>query len=76
VVVRNREQQMSLTADRYDFIRGSQEASKPESSMVVQDLGRPTLPQLVNGEPSGGGQLVRPIPPAPRTVPEQKQQQQ
>jgi general secretion pathway protein D len=76
VVVRNREQQMSLTADRYDFIRSSQEASKPEPSMVVQDLGRPTLPALVNGEPSGGGQLVRPIPPAPRTVPEQKQQQQ
>lgn len=76
VVVRNREQQMSLTADRYDFIRGTQEASKPEPSMVVQDLGRPTLPALVNGEPSGGGQLVRPIPPAPRTVPEQKQQQQ
>ena len=76
VVVRNREQQMSLTADRYDFIRGTQEASKPEPSMVVQDLGRPTLPELVNGEPSGGGQMVRPIPPAPRTVPEQKQQQQ
>ncbi|SFF68963.1 type II secretion system protein D (GspD) [Duganella sp. CF458] len=75
VVVRNREQQMSLTADRYDFIRASQEASKPESSMVVQDLGRPTLPELVNGEPNGGGQMVRPIPPAPRTVPEQKQQQ-
>ena len=76
VVVRNREQQMSLTADRYDFIRGSQEASRPEASMVVQDLGRPTLPELVNGEPNGGGQMVRPIPPAPRTVPEQKQQQQ
>ncbi|WP_426167525.1 type II secretion system secretin GspD [Pseudoduganella sp. R-34] len=76
VVVRNREQQTSLTADRYDFIRASQEASKPEPSMVVQDLGRPTLPQLVNGEPNGGGQMVRPIPPAPHTVPEQKQQQQ
>lgn len=75
VVVRNREQQMSLTADRYDFIRASQEASKPESSMVMQDLGRPTLPELVNGEPSGGGQMVRPIPPAPRTAPEPKQQQ-
>jgi len=76
VVVRNREQQMSLTADRYDYIRGSQEASKPESSIVVQDLGRPTLPTLVNGEPAGSGQLVRPIAPAAPTVPEQKQQQQ
>ena len=76
VVVRNRDQQMSLTADRYDFIRASQEVSKPESSIVVQDLGRPTLPTLVNGEPSGGGQMVRPIAPAAPTVPEQKQQQQ
>jgi general secretion pathway protein D len=76
VVVRNREQQMSLTADRYDFIRASQEASRPEPSIVVQDLGRPTLPELVNGEPNGGGQMVRPVPAAPRTVPEQKQQQQ
>ena len=75
VVVRNREQQMSLTADRYDYIRGTQEASRPESSIVMQDLGRPVLPTLVDGQPAGSDHLVRPIAPAAPTVPEQKQQQ-
>ena len=76
VVVRSREQGMSLTADRYDYIRATQQASRPESSIVVQDLGQATLPELVNGQPSGSGQLVRPIAPAAPSVPEQKQQQQ
>src|SRR5262249_4406580 len=76
VVVRNRDQGMSLTADRYDYIRATQQKSAPESNMVVQDLGRPTLPELVNGQPSGSDQMVRPIAPAAPTVPEQRQQQQ
>jgi general secretion pathway protein D len=76
VVVRNREQGMSLTADRYDYMRATQEAAAPEPSITVQNLGAPLLPQLQNGQPSGSGQLARPIAPAAPSVPEQKQQQQ
>ncbi|WP_051293867.1 type II secretion system secretin GspD [Pseudoduganella violaceinigra] len=75
VVIRNREQGMSLTADRYDYMRATQEASAPEPSMTVQNLGGPTLPTLQDGRPTASGQLVRPIPPAAPSVPEQKQQQ-
>jgi general secretion pathway protein D len=76
VVVRNREQGMSLTADRYDYMRATQEAAAPEPSITVQNLSAPLLPQLQNGQPSGSGQLARPIAPAAPSVPEQKQQQQ
>jgi len=75
VVVRNREQGMSLTADRYDYMRATQESSAPEPSITVQNLGGPMLPALQNGQPTGSGQLARPVPPAAPTVPEQKQQQ-
>jgi general secretion pathway protein D len=51
VVVRNREQGMSLTADRYDYMRATQEAAAPEPSITVQNLGAPLLPQLQNGQP-------------------------
>ncbi len=76
VVVRNREQGMSLTADRYDYMRATQEAAAPEPSITVQNLGTPLLPQLQDGRPIGSGQLARPVPPAAPSVPEQKQQQQ
>jgi general secretion pathway protein D len=76
VVVRNREQGMSLTADRYDYMRATQEASAPEPSIAVKNLGAPMLPVLQNGQPVGSGQLARPIAPAAPSVPEQKQQQQ
>ncbi len=75
VVVRNRDQGMSLTADRYDYMRATQEAAAPEPSITVQNLGAPMLPTLQNGQPVGSGQLARPVPPAAPTVPEQKQQQ-
>jgi general secretion pathway protein D len=75
VVVRNREQGMSLTADRYDYMRATQEAAAPEPSITVKNLGVPMLPQLQDGRPAGSGQIARPIAPAAPTVPETKQQQ-
>ncbi|MGW8389960.1 type II secretion system secretin GspD [Pseudoduganella sp. HUAS MS19] len=74
VVVRNREQGMSLTADRYDFMRATQRAATPEPSITVKNLGSPMLPELQNGQPTGSGQLARPIAPAAPAVPEPKQQ--
>jgi general secretion pathway protein D len=76
VVVRNREQGMSLTADRYDFMRATQQAATPEPSITIKNLGTAMLPELQNGQPVGGGQLARPVAPAAPSVPEQKQQQQ
>ncbi|XLZ68375.1 type II secretion system secretin GspD [Massilia sp. SR12] len=76
VVVRNRDQGMSLTADRYDYMRATQQAAAPEESIAVKNLGAPMLPQLQDGKPMGGGQLAKPIAPAAPSVPEQKQQQQ
>ena len=76
VVVRNREQGMSLTADRYDYMRATQQAAAPEPSIAVQNLGTPLLPELQDGRPTGSGQLARPVPTAAPSVPEQKQQQQ
>ncbi|WP_342118894.1 type II secretion system secretin GspD [Pseudoduganella sp. OTU4001] len=75
VVVRNREQGMSLTADRYDYMRATQQAAAPEPSITVQSLGAPMLPPLQDGKPVGSGQLASPIAPAAPSVPEQKQQQ-
>ncbi|WP_374586204.1 type II secretion system secretin GspD [Pseudoduganella sp.] len=76
VVVRNRDQGMSLTADRYDYMRATQQAAAPEDSIAVKNLGAPALPQLQDGKPMGGGQLAKPVAPAAPSVPEQKQQQQ
>lgn len=76
VVVRNRDQGMSLTADRYDYMRATQQAAAPEDSIVLKNLGAPALPQLQDGKPMGGGQLAKPVAPAAPSVPEQKQQQQ
>lgn len=76
VVVRNREQGMNLTADRYDYMRATQQAAMPEPSITVQSLGAAMLPELQDGKPVGSGQLAKPIAPAAPSVPEQKQQQQ
>ncbi|MYN04152.1 type II secretion system secretin GspD [Pseudoduganella sp. DS3] len=75
VVVRNREQGMNLTADRYDYMRATQQAAMPEPSITVQSLGAAMLPELQDGKPVGSGQLAKPIAPAAPSVPEQKQQQ-
>jgi len=65
VVIRNKEQSTSLATDRYDYMRGTQEAIKPPDTILVKDLGQPMLPALQNGQPTGGGIVAKPIPPAP-----------
>jgi general secretion pathway protein D len=65
VVIRNKEQSTSLATDRYDYMRGTQEAIKPPDTILVKDLGQPMLPSLQNGQPTGGGIVAKPIPPAP-----------
>jgi len=65
VVIRNKEQSTNLATDRYDYMRGQQESIKPASSILVEDLGQPVLPQMRDGMPIGGGTVARPIQPAP-----------
>ncbi|MET0323169.1 MAG: type II secretion system secretin GspD [Duganella sp.] len=65
VVIRNKEQSTSLATDRYDYMRGAQEAIKPPDTILVKDLGQPMLPTLQNGQLTGGGTVARPVPPAP-----------
>jgi len=64
VVVRNKEQNSTLAADRYDYMRLQQEAIQPPEGILVKDLGQPVLPQLKDGAPLGGAS-IRPITPAP-----------
>jgi len=68
VVIRNKEQSTSLATDRYDYMRGQQEAIQPPDSILVKDLGQPMLPKLQNGAPVSGGAVAAPVPPAPVPV--------
>ncbi|MBV7538594.1 type II secretion system secretin GspD [Duganella sp. sic0402] len=65
VVIRSKEQSTSLATDRYDYMRGQQQAILPPDSALVKDLGQPMLPQLQNGAPISGGAVAAPVPPAP-----------
>ncbi|WP_373990014.1 type II secretion system secretin GspD [Duganella sp. BuS-21] len=65
VVIRNKEQSVSLATDRYDYMRTQQEAIKPPDTILVKDLGQPILPKLENGAPVTGGPVAAPVPPAP-----------
>jgi len=65
VVIRSKEQSTSLATDRYDYMRGQQQAILPPDSSLVKDLGQPMLPQLQNGAPISGGAVAAPVPPAP-----------
>ncbi|GAB2856840.1 type II secretion system secretin GspD [Pseudoduganella ginsengisoli] len=62
VVMRTREQSSELAADRYDYMRTTQQAVKPDDTVLLKDLGQPMLPQLNNGRPApGDGQLANPL---------------
>jgi general secretion pathway protein D len=67
IVLRNAEQSVNITADRYDYIRGVQQTLQPSPSLL-SGVGAPSLPQLQNGRPVGGPLVnlppgVQPIPP-------------
>ncbi|WP_296002163.1 type II secretion system secretin GspD [Rugamonas sp.] len=70
VIVRTKEQSTSLSADRYDYMRGMQQADQPENSALVTNFGQPLLPALANGQPLGAT-VARPLPPAPQPLPSQ-----
>lgn len=53
-VIRTSEQNTSVLADRYDFIRGIQSAAQPAAHWALPSGPVPALPPLINGRPVGG----------------------
>jgi general secretion pathway protein D len=66
VVVRSKEQNNSISMDRYDFMRAAGAASQPvDDTVLARDLGAPVLPPLTNGQPPANGAMAPVPPPAP-----------
>jgi general secretion pathway protein D len=62
VVVRDAAQSDVLSLDRYDLMRGKQEAAQPRSSIVVPVNTAPTLPALQPTEPPTTPVPATPVP--------------
>ncbi len=69
VVVRSKEQNNSISLDRYEYMRALGAATRPaDDSILLRDLGAPELPPLTNGQPPAGGTMATMPPPAPVTA--------
>lgn len=53
-IIRNNEQSVSLTEDRYDYIRNAEIAGKPERTLILPNVDASQLPPLKNGSMEGG----------------------
>lgn len=80
IVVRSNDQSVNLTNDRYGYIRGKQIEAQPEPTIILSNTGGPVLPQMENGQASGGPFYTNPqsnqgnLPqPVPQQVPSQQQ---
>jgi len=67
VVVRSKEQNSSISMDRYELMRAAGATSQPtDDSILIRNLGAPMLPPLNNnGQPPAGGAMATMPPPAP-----------
>jgi general secretion pathway protein D len=66
IVVRSKEQNESISMDRYQYMRAAGSSAQPaDNSVLVRDLGAPLLPPLTNGQPPLGGDMATMPPPAP-----------
>jgi len=67
VVVRSKEQNTSISMDRYELMRAAGAGSQPvDDSILIRNLGAPMLPPLNNnGQPPAGGAMATMPPPAP-----------
>ena len=68
IVIRNTEQSLNVTNDRYDYMRANEMRSQPAPSMVMPEVVAPLLPPIENGRPLTGP-LVLPRPAMVPTVP-------
>ena len=62
-IIRSNDQSLSVSGDRYDYIRKVEQQAQPAKTMVLPDINAPVLPVLENGKPVGGS-MLSPIPPA------------
>ncbi|KQQ87573.1 type II secretion system protein GspD [Massilia sp. Leaf139] len=69
VVVRSKEQNNSISLDRYEYMRALGVTTQPQDDTVLlRSLGAPELPPLTNGQPPAGGTMATQPPPAPPPV--------
>jgi general secretion pathway protein D len=74
VVVRSKEQNNSISMDRYEFMRAAGMAGQQlDDSVLLRNLGAPLLPELTNGQPPAGGAMAPMPPPAPAQTAPQSQ---
>jgi general secretion pathway protein D len=66
IVVRSKEQNNSISMDRYEYMRAAGSSAQPaDNSVLVRNLGAPLLPSLTNGQPPAGDAMATMPPPAP-----------
>jgi general secretion pathway protein D len=66
IVVRSKEQNESISMDRYQYMRAAGGKAQPgDSSVLIRDLGAPLLPPITNGQPPAGGDMATAPAPAP-----------
>lgn len=53
-IIRNNEESVSLSGDRYDYIRNAEIAGQPEKTIVLPNMDAPQLPPLQDGRMVGG----------------------
>jgi general secretion pathway protein D len=69
VVVRSKEQNDSISMDRYEYMRAAGEVAQPaDDTVLLKNLGAPVLPNLTKGQPPAGGLMATMPPPAPLTA--------
>jgi len=69
VVVRSKEQNNSISMDRYEYMRALGVSSLPQDdTILMRNLGAPVLPPLNNGQPPAGGDMATLPPPVAPTV--------
>ncbi|RJF97571.1 type II secretion system secretin GspD [Noviherbaspirillum saxi] len=69
-VLRSNEQSVSVTGDRYEYIRNVQGNSQSTDSLLLRQVTTPVLPPLKDGRPVGGSVVnVDPRDPVPQSPP-------
>jgi general secretion pathway protein D len=57
-IIRSDEQSISLSGDRYDYIRNTQSSVQPFPSLLLPASETPLLPLLEGGKPVDGGMMI------------------
>ncbi|HEY8888131.1 MAG TPA: type II secretion system secretin GspD [Gallionella sp.] len=69
-IIRSNEQSVSLSGDRYDYIRDAEIAGRPERTTVLPNMDAPQLPPLQDGRMVGGPLVKQAEPVAPANTPQ------